>query len=109
MTRSITINSRLLSSVSHKPRYEHDCNKCFYLGWLEEFDIYICGETILYRYGNERHEYGSREVSLMQSIYWTVGNLHNDGVQWNEFVFVLLRELIENKVLKMNIKIARSR
>ena len=103
MTRSITINSRLLSSVSHKPRYEHDCNKCFYLGWLEEFDIYICGETILYRYGNEDSEYGSRNIGLSSPDYWTTFIVSENRSDWHIFLFVLIRELYLNNIIKVEI------
>lgn len=45
-------------------RYEHDCEKCIFLGCWEEYDLYFCsgvtrGSTVVARYGDDGHEYTS--------------------------------------------------
>jgi len=47
--------------VKTEPRYNHDCNRCEFLGTHEEYDLYFCPDepTIIARYGNEDGEYGS--------------------------------------------------
>lgn len=45
--------------IDSKPRYEHDCSHCKYLGQYKEFDLYVSGEcnlgikTVLARFGAE--------------------------------------------------------
>jgi hypothetical protein len=44
-----------------KPRYQHDCDCCEYLGQSFNYDLYFCGgePTVILRYGDEGHEYCS--------------------------------------------------
>ena len=46
-----------------KPRYQHDCDNCRYLGEYNEYDLYYCPQggypTVLARYGNQGEEYTS--------------------------------------------------
>jgi hypothetical protein len=47
-----------------KPRYQHDCTACTYLGQYKEFDLYFCPQggnipTVIARYGNDGPEYQS--------------------------------------------------
>jgi hypothetical protein len=48
---------------SKTARFEHDCEKCVYLGRDREFDVYTCAQggfpTVILRYGNEFEEYHS--------------------------------------------------
>ena len=53
--------------------YQHDCGSCRSLGPYEAYDLYVCKDSVLARYGNEAHEYCS---SLMQII------LYADGAAW---------------------------
>jgi len=43
------------------PRYEHDCDRCIFLGEDGIYDLYYCDRTptVVCRYGNEGREYGS--------------------------------------------------
>lgn len=43
------------------PRYEHDCQKCEFLGQYKEYDLYFCPNepTIIARYSDEGGDYGS--------------------------------------------------
>ena len=37
-----------------KPRYEHDCTCCTFLGGYQEYDLYHCGQdspTVIARFG----------------------------------------------------------
>ena len=51
--------------------YKHDCEKCKWVGWLCNFplgkndlaNVYLCGDTVVIRYGNEPHEYWSKSAS----------------------------------------------
>ena len=44
-----------------KPRYEHDCNTCVFLGQWKEYDLYYCsGEpTVVARWSDEGGDYNS--------------------------------------------------
>lgn len=46
-----------------KPRYEHNCDVCTFLGTHEEYDLYFCPQsgmpTVIARYGNEGANYMS--------------------------------------------------
>jgi hypothetical protein len=47
------------------PRYNHDCDKCVFLGEYEEYDLYFCGQgtlltsTVIARYSNNGEDYTS--------------------------------------------------
>jgi hypothetical protein len=50
--------------TTDKPRYEHDCNACTFLGQYEDYDLYFClrggnRPTVIYRYGDEGSQYSS--------------------------------------------------
>ena len=40
-------------------RYMHDCDKCHFLGVLQDHDIYTCHDTIVARYGDGGPDYVS--------------------------------------------------
>ena len=44
------------------PRYQHDCDDCTFLGYYEEFDLYLCPEkhwvpVVIARYGDAPNQY----------------------------------------------------
>ena len=53
--------------------YKHDCDKCKFVGEfavklgskLQVMDGYVCGDSVLLRYGNEPHEYMSSPVEVI--------------------------------------------
>ena len=46
-----------------KPRFQHDCTYCEYIGFIGECDIYICPQagnpTIVARHSSKREDYFS--------------------------------------------------
>lgn len=46
-----------------KPKYQHDCDNCVFLGQHSEYDLYYCPQgghpTVIARYGNKGEEYTS--------------------------------------------------
>ena len=44
------------------PRYEHDCDYCTFLGTEEGQDLYLCGASLVRRFGNEPHENGAWDL-----------------------------------------------
>jgi len=54
-----------------KPKFEHDCEVCVFLGHYLEHDLYCCpkGPDILARYGDEGSEY-------MDGLTFAHRNLH---------------------------------
>lgn len=48
-----------------KPKFEHDCEDCAFLGHFYDHDVYRCGRSILARYGNEGGEYQSMPKSAL--------------------------------------------
>lgn len=51
------------------PRYEHDCDRCVYLGQHQEHDLYYCeqdaaGRTLVARYGSDGSDYYSSGIAL---------------------------------------------
>ena len=104
MMRNITVASKLISKT--KPSYRHNCDRCEFVGWLEEFDVYLCGLDVVLRFGNEPYEYRSSSLQLMGPEYWATHIVGNDKDEWNTAKLVLLRELAAAKILKMSIKLA---
>ena len=56
-----------------EPRYEHDCDKCKYLGRWNEHDLWFCPQgslggkgSILARVSSEPADYQSIPVALLQ-------------------------------------------
>jgi hypothetical protein len=45
------------------PRYQHDCDKCAFLGQDANYDLYFCSQgslpTVIARYGDDAQEYMS--------------------------------------------------
>jgi hypothetical protein len=70
-----------------KPKYEHDCDKCTFLGPYREYDLYVCDGTVLARYGS-----GSRYVSGIP------------GVQYHDFLQMAMRRATEIGIDPMNYK-----
>ena len=50
-------------SLRRKPRFNHSCDRCQYLGTFDGYDLYFCPgkdkcfDTVLARYGNKDHKY----------------------------------------------------
>lgn len=58
-----------------KPRYEHNCDRCEFLGHLLGHDLYYCEQgsdlpTIVARYGNEGPDYASGERVRITGVGW---------------------------------------
>ena len=59
-----------------KPRFEHDCNACVYLGQFKKFDCWFCpphksdigGGSLIMRYSSEPSEYASYDMSTAVRI-----------------------------------------
>lgn len=54
------------------PRYQHDCDKCQFIGIDVEYDIYFCkncdGGTWIARYGDDGYEYASYPMFVLDTI-----------------------------------------
>lgn len=59
-----------MNSSTEEPRYVHDCDKCVFLGQYRctqtkhearyhNYDLYVCGDNVVARYGNEGPAYSS--------------------------------------------------
>ena len=54
-----------MSYMIEKPRYEHDCSSCYFLGQYEEYDLYYCDQTflnfptVIARFGDDGPDYTS--------------------------------------------------
>ena len=54
------LHSKVKAKV--KSRFQHDCDKCLFLGQDKEHDFYFCDSrlpTVIARYGNDDSEYAS--------------------------------------------------
>jgi len=48
--------------MSSKPRYQHDCDACVFLGEHKKYDLYFCGgdwPTVIARYSSDGPDYTS--------------------------------------------------
>jgi hypothetical protein len=50
--------------MADQPRYAHDCERCSFLGQMDEHDVYYCPQdgtlpTIVFRWADEPAEYRS--------------------------------------------------
>ena len=64
--------AKLVSNLTF-PKFQHDCNKCRFLGRLDGEDIYVCTEgnmgitTFIFRNGDSGHEYSSLPKRVVES------------------------------------------
>lgn len=47
-----------------KPRFQHDCAACTFVGFINKYDLYTCKQghkspTMIARFGNKREDYVS--------------------------------------------------
>ncbi len=67
MTKTIVLNGEFEST-----RFEHDCERCAFLGQFKEYDLYFCPQngipTIVARWGNGGPEYTSGQWSKLPAI-----------------------------------------
>lgn len=58
--------------MSIQPVHTHDCNRCTYLGSVtrdgEWYDLYICHDSAVIRYGSDGPEYLSTPLSMAESM-----------------------------------------
>jgi hypothetical protein len=62
-------------TFNNRPRYEHDCEKCTYLGTYDGYDLYYCPHgapgfkipTVLARRGNDPEQYISGMAAAKQN------------------------------------------
>lgn len=89
------------NQVSMKPRYEHDCDGCTYLGttsfpaphstdkeeWtkMKVADLYVCGQrdilgpSIIARMSSEGSDYSSAPASIIRDQYLTMTQFSTHG------------------------------
>lgn len=48
--------------------YNHDCERCYYLGNFKNHDLYFCDESVIARYGNLDHEYKSLLCKVLENV-----------------------------------------
>ena len=84
----------LFDDFDPEVHFTHDCSRCKHIGefseWkpdkdgkytaegIKRFDVYICGTTLLIRYGNDEAEYGSHDV---QSII--TASMQRENENWD--------------------------
>ena len=55
-------------AIPLKPRHEHDCESCRFLGQLAQYDIYVCPQgghpTIVARHGRDGEYFSGAEFEL---------------------------------------------
>jgi len=75
-----------------KPRFDHDCSGCMYLGNYKEFDVYYCRDSgagsIILRFGDEAPEYASSPVSC---AFYTDPELSETSYVMHKVAIDLLR------------------
>jgi hypothetical protein len=63
-----------MSANTIKPRYEHDCDECRFVGQTVSegvfYDLYVCVEqgTYVARYGNEGEDYSTARTSFPDDL-----------------------------------------
>jgi hypothetical protein len=95
-----------MDTIAESPRFTHDCDVCIFLGrfktseWCgkeEEVDLYVCRPekneetTLVARFGNEGHEYGSGLCFCVSSPHYAeacrrainCGHLNEDFISGN--------------------------
>lgn len=82
-----------------KPRFEHDCDGCVFLGRFGEKDVWLCARegqqdySLLLRYGNEPWEYSSGHGMPV----FRLGQ--QGGTVWNFEELNLISELVGKGII----------
>jgi len=93
--------------VFGKPRWNHECDKCKFLGTFGEEDVYLCGThreesavgpTLLRRYGNEPSEYSSGDIGYSVP-----------GRSWDVTTQNLMEELYRREFIKFKVEVSVER
>lgn len=54
------------------PRYQHDCNKCVFIGHRDTADVYLCvhqdRHTIIFRFSSEGSDYASQTLRHRENL-----------------------------------------
>lgn len=82
--------------ITNEKEFIHDCEKCIYLGTIEEngnhkYDLYVCkeglfGNVIIARYGNEGSEYLSANERLF-----------TDNIKYNNVSLIRAYEIAKSR------------
>jgi len=57
-----------------KPRFQHDCDNCIFIGHFHNHDVHICphdslvGSFVIARYGNDAPDYASAPTCVIKAI-----------------------------------------
>jgi hypothetical protein len=81
-----------METIPKTKKYTHDCNNCRFLGHYFDHDVYLCGESVIARYGNEPEEYASGHIKTFFRVLRTnerTGWKNEQGEQvsasWQEY------------------------
>lgn len=58
-----------------KPKYNHFCSNCKFLGHYNNLDVYYCLGDVLARYGNDDPDYASCNLNLFKSLIESNSNI----------------------------------
>lgn len=86
-----------------KPRHQHDCTKCKFYGYHNDYDIYLCGtgekepRTLISRFGDEPEDYYSGIVFgcvtlTSGDLFVLAGGLELTEIEKQRLLQALLRE-----------------
>jgi hypothetical protein len=84
------------------PRFKHDCDKCIYLGQVDDCDAYLCVDTenggmsdIIWRHSDEPSDNGSNIVSTcLQNMAYGVDPEYHD-----HYPYVIMRSLLQLRAI----------
>ena len=77
-----------------KPKFQQDdCDKCEFIGHWFSHDVYICGQSVVARFGDEAHEYICQDLHdiwkklLPDHRIGGVGPSGEDIQTWTDYLF----------------------
>lgn len=50
------------------PRHQHDCDACRFVGMEGPVDVYVCGESIIRRFGSDGPDYSSFPMGIARQV-----------------------------------------
>lgn len=97
------VNESAYVEINPKPRYEHDCDNCIYVGAISYYsnehnyaDVYLCQHdssySLIVRFSDEPSDYASNDIG-----YMALHKRHED-----DFVGYAYEQLISTGILKQH-------
>lgn len=94
----------MLAALETMKKFKHNCDSCKFLGTFENHDVYICGNSVVARYGDKCHEYASMKAESLfkEFLKNPFEDLQKDIEYKMKWKIAMIAALVNLKVRELN-------